>query len=225
MKQGILFLRRMGYPAQKMMKKTEYKKGYEAGYHNGAKDCQKLYSKILDYICSMFQEKKEDKEKECKGQIDGCKEKQKMIEKIISGRPVRPMILNKPIDGSLKVGDIVFTKSHVVLDVGFVKSTFPLRIYSRSTKYDFGGVPGEVELTFGRANYYKLYYSGVNMSLDKWKEISLDASAEEVCKKNWDFVSKGVRKRADRLFSFARKNKTFRKCYILFKIRHIIFAA
>lgn len=128
-------------------------------------------------------EKKEDKEKECKGQIDGCKEKQKMIEKIISGRPVRPMILNKPIDGSLKVGDIVFTKSHVVLDVGFVKSTFPLRIYSRSTKYDFGGVPGEVELTFGRANYYKLYYSGVNMSLDKWKEISLDASAEEVCKK------------------------------------------
>ena len=26
MKQGILFLRRMGYPAQKMMKKTEYKK-------------------------------------------------------------------------------------------------------------------------------------------------------------------------------------------------------
>ena len=117
------------------------------------------------------------------GQIDGCKEKQKMIEKIISGRPDRPMILNKPIDGSLKVGDIVFTKSHVVLDVGFVKSTFPLRIYSRSTKYDFGGVPGEVELTFGRVNYYKLYYSGVNMSLDKWKEISLDASAEEVCKK------------------------------------------
>ena len=44
------FLRRMWYPAQKMMKKTEYKKGYEAGYHNGAKDCQKLYSKILDYI-------------------------------------------------------------------------------------------------------------------------------------------------------------------------------
>ena len=173
----------MGYPAQKMMKKTEYKKGYEAGCHNGAKDCQKLYSKILDYICSMFQKKKEDKEKECKGQIDGCKEKQKMIEKIISGRPDRPMILNKPIDGSLKVGDIVFTKSHVVLDVGFVKSTFPLRIYSRSTKYDFGGVPGEVELTFGPANYYKLYYSGVNMSLDKWKEISLDASAEEVCKK------------------------------------------
>lgn len=165
------------------MEKTEYEKGYEAGYHDGAKDCQKLYSKILDYICSMFQEKKEDKEKECKGQIDGCKEKQKMIEKIISGRPDRPMILNKPIDGSLKVGDIVFTKSHVVLDVGFVKSTFPLRIYSRSTKYDFGGVPGEVELTFGRVNYYKLYYSGVNMSLDKWKEISLDASAEEVCKK------------------------------------------
>ena len=163
------------------MEKTEYEKGYEAGYHDGAKDCQKLYGKILDYVCSMFQE--QEKKKEYKERMDRCKEKQTMIEKIRSGRPDRPMILNKPIDGSLKVGDIVFTKSHVVLDVGFVKSTFPLRIYSRSTKYDFGGVPGEVELTFGRVNYYKLYYSGVNMSLDKWKEISLDASAEEVCKK------------------------------------------
>ena len=132
---------------------------------------------VADY-CDTFHKKKEYKER-----MDRCKERRKTIEKIISGRPDRPMILNKPIDGSLKVGDIVFTKSHVVLDVGFVKSTFPLRIYSRSTKYDFGGVPGEVELTFGRVNYYKLYYSGVNMSLDKWKEISLDASAEEVCKK------------------------------------------
>ena len=163
------------------MEKTEYEKGYEDGYHDGAKDCQKLYGKILDYVCSMFQE--QEKKKEYKERMDRCKERRKMIEKIMSGRPDRPMILNKPIDGSLKVGDIVFTKSHVVLDVGFVKSTFPLRIYSRSTKYEFGGVPGEVELTFGRANYYKLYYSGVNMSLDKWKEISLDASAEEVCKK------------------------------------------
>lgn len=163
------------------MEKTEYEKGYEDGYHDGAKDCQKLYGKILDYVCSMFQE--QEKKKECKERMDRCKERRKTIEKIMSGRPVCPMILNKPIDGSLKVGDIVFTKSHVVLDVGFVKSTFPLRIYSRSTKYDFGGVPGEVELTFGRVNYYKLYYSGVNMSLDKWKEISLDASAEEVCKK------------------------------------------
>lgn len=162
------------------MSKTEYEKGYEAGYHDGAKDCQKLYSKILDYICSMFQEKeKEDKEKECKGQIGGYKEKQKMIEKIISGRPVRPMILNKPIDGNLKVGDIVFTKSHVILDIGFVISTFPLRIYSRSTKYDFCGVPGE----FGLTRRCDWYYSGVNMSLDKWRKISLDASAEEVCKK------------------------------------------
>lgn len=163
------------------MEKPEYEKGYEAGYHDGAKDCQKLYGKILDYVCSMFQE--QEKKKEYKERMDRCKERRKTIEKIISGRPVRPMILNKPIDGSLKVGDIVFTKSHVVLDVGFVKSTFPLRIYSRSTKYDFGGVPGEVELTLGRVNHYHWYYSGVNMSLDKWKEISLDASAEEVCKK------------------------------------------
>lgn len=161
------------------MEKTEYEKGYEDGYRDGAKDCQKLYSKILDYLCSVLQEKEKKNEKECKEQIDRCKERRKMIEKIISGRPVRPMILNKPIDGSLKVGDIVFTKSHVVLDIGFVRSTFPLRIYSRSTKYDFGGVPGE----FGLTKHCNWYYSGVNMSLNKWKEISLDASAEEVCKK------------------------------------------
>ena len=162
------------------MEKTEYEKGYEAGYRDGAKDCQKLYSKILDYVCNMFQEKeKEDREKEYKERIDRCKERRKIIEKIISGRPVRTMILNKPIDGSLKVGDIVFTKSHVVLDIGFVKSTSPLRIYSRSTKYDFCGVPGE----FGLTKHCNWYYSGVNISLDKWKEISLDASAEEVCKK------------------------------------------
>ena len=77
MKQGILFLRRMGYPAQKMMKKTEYKKGYEAGYHNGAKDCQKLYSKILDYICSMFQKKKRTKKKNAKGRLTDVKKNKK----------------------------------------------------------------------------------------------------------------------------------------------------
>lgn len=86
MKQGILFLRWMGYPAQKMMKKTEYKKGYEAGYHDGAKDCQKLYGKILDYVCSMFQE--QEKKKEYKERMDRCKERRKTIEKIMSGRPV-----------------------------------------------------------------------------------------------------------------------------------------
>lgn len=44
------------------MEKTEYEKGYEAGYHDGAKDCQKLYGKILDYVCSMFQEQEKKKE-------------------------------------------------------------------------------------------------------------------------------------------------------------------
>lgn len=162
------------------MEKTEYEKGYEDGYRDGAKDCQKLYSKILDYVCSMFQEKKkEEREEEYKKRMDKCKERRKIIEKAINGGQDRPMILNRSIDGKLKVGDIVFTKSHVVLDIGFVKSTSPLRIYSRITKYDFCGVPGE----FGGIKYCNWYYSGVNMSLNEWKEISLDASAEEVCKK------------------------------------------
>lgn len=159
------------------MPKTEYEKGYEDGYRDGAKDCQKLYSKILDYVCSMFQ--KQEKEKEYKERMDRCKERRKMIEKTMSDMPTILNRHNRPIDGSLKVGDIVFTKSHVVLDIGFVGSTFPLKIYSRSTKYDFSGVPGE----FGLTKHCNWYYSGVNMSLNKWKEISLDASAEEVCKK------------------------------------------
>mgnify|MGYP004715383763 CR=1 FL=1 len=151
------------------MPKTEYEKGYEDGFSDGFSLCQKIYSNAIDLLCKAFQ-KKEQKER-------------KLISEKPQRRSERRDFRDIPIDGNLQVGDVVFTKSHVVLDVGFVKSTFPLRIYSRSTKYDFGGVPGEVELTFGRVNYYKLYYSGVNMSLDKWKEISLDASAEEVCKK------------------------------------------
>lgn len=85
------------------MEKTEYEKGYEAGYHNGAKDCQKLYSKILDYICSMFQE--QEKKKEYKERMDRCKERRKMIERTMSGRQV---IRNRPIDANLKIGDVVF---------------------------------------------------------------------------------------------------------------------
>ena len=158
------------------MEKTEYEKGYEAGYHDGAKDCQKLYNKILDYLYSMFQEKKESREKGYKERIDRCKERRKMIEKALSGRPA---IRNRPIDGRLKVGDIVFTKSHVVLDIGFVKSTSPLKIYGRSTKYDFPGNPSE----FGGVEHCNWYYSGVNVSLHEWKRISSNAGAEEVCKK------------------------------------------
>lgn len=81
------------------MEKTEYEKGYEAGYHDGAKDCQKLYGKILDYVCSMFQE--QEKKKEYKERMDRCKERRKTIEKIMSGRPDRPMILNKPTKSTL----------------------------------------------------------------------------------------------------------------------------
>lgn len=46
----------------------------------------KLYGKILDYVCSMFQE--QEKKKEYKERMDRCKERRKMIEKIMSGRPV-----------------------------------------------------------------------------------------------------------------------------------------
>lgn len=155
------------------MKKTEYEKGYEAGYHDGTKDCQKLYGKILDYVCSMFQEKK----KEDRERIDRYKKRRKMIEKALyqARYGMDTIVINK----KLKVGDVVILKSHLVLDVCLVKSTSPLQIYSRSTKYDFYEKPRE----FKGIEHYNLYYSGINMSFTEWKRVSLDANAEEVCKK------------------------------------------
>lgn len=67
-------------------KKQNTKKDTKTDITTEAKDCQKLYGKILDYVCSMFQE--QEKKKECKERMDRCKERRKTIEKIMSGRPV-----------------------------------------------------------------------------------------------------------------------------------------
>ena len=144
------------------MKKTEYEKGYEAGYHDGAKDCQKLYSKILDYVCSMFQEKE--------------KEYKERIEKTMSGRQV---IRNRPIDVNLKIGDVVFFKYNGVMTIGIIKNTLPLKIYLRNATHNPYGVSTEIS----GVRSCNCYYSGVNISLDEWKKVSLDASVKKVCKR------------------------------------------
>lgn len=156
------------------MEKTEYEKGYEAGYHDGAKDCQKLYGKILDYVCSMFQE--QEKKKEYKKRMDRCKERRKMIEKTMSGRQV---IRNRPIDANLKIGDVVFFKYNGVMTIGIIKNTLPLKISLRNATHNPYGVPTEIN----GVHYCNCYYSGVNISLDEWKKVSLDASVKKVCKR------------------------------------------
>ena len=154
------------------MKKIEYEKGYEDGYRDGAKDCQKLYSKILDYVCSMFQEK----EKEYKERMDRCKERRKTIERTMSGRQV---IRNMPIDTNLKIGDVVFFKYNGVMTIGIIKNTLPLKISLRNATHNPYGVPTEIS----GVHYCNCYYSGVNISLDEWKKVSLDASVKKVCKR------------------------------------------
>lgn len=161
------------------MPKTEYEKGYEDGFNDGTKICQSLYSKILDCLFAALQ-RKEDKKKI-------CTKRRKEIEKSIrfqkTGREHiiinTGRIANRPVDNNIKVGDVVFTKSHVVLDIGLVKSVNPLRIYSRRTSFDLCGEPSE----FGGVEYCQWYNSGVNISMRKWTIVSLDVGAEDVCKR------------------------------------------
>lgn len=86
-----------------------------------------------------------------------------------------------PIDGNLNVGDIVYTKSSVVLDVGLIKNVDPLEIYARATKYDAYnlGTPG----LYGCVECCNWYNSGINVSLEEWKKISKDVGADDICER------------------------------------------
>lgn len=91
---------------------------------------------------------------------------------------------NKWIDLSLanscpQVGDVIYTKSSVILDIGIIKSLNPFQVYSRSTKYDRLGIPSE----YGGVLYCTWYNSKINLSLSEWIKISKDVGAETVCKR------------------------------------------
>lgn len=145
------------------MPKTEYEKGYEDGFTDGFSFCQKIYSSVIDIICKALQ-KKEKKER-----------------KIISEQPKRRSkrggFRDIPIDGSLQIGDIVYTKANTVLDIGMVKSVNPLEVYSRCTRYDYG-----YPSFYGAPEICRWYNSGVNVSLIRWREISYDAGTDDVCR-------------------------------------------
>ena len=81
------------------------------------------------------------------------------------------------MDGSLQVGDIVYTKANTVLDIGMVKSVNPLEVYSRCTRYDYG-----YPSFYGAPEICRWYNSGVNVSLIRWREISYDAGTDDVCR-------------------------------------------
>lgn len=148
---------------------------YERGYKDGARDCQALYGRILDRICVALDEK-------------GEKEQAKEARKIFAGeeeraclfrdrRETAPSLLNR---NTAKIGEVVFTKSNVaVLDIGIIKRLNPLEIYTRSTSLDRFGIPCQ----YGGVEYCRWYGTGIVISLDMWRNITKDASAEDVCKR------------------------------------------
>lgn len=149
------------------MPKTEYEKGYEDGFSDGFRLCQKIYSNAIDLLCKAFQ-KKEQKER-------------KLISEQPKRRSKRGGFRDIPIDGSLQVGDIVYTKANAVLDIGMVKSVRPLEVYSRCTRYD-SCTCGEYPSLYGAPELCRWYNSGVNVSFTRWREISYDAGTDDVCR-------------------------------------------
>lgn len=146
-----------------MQNNSEYKKGYEDGFADGFNFCQKIYSSVIDIICKALQ-KKEKKER-------------KLISEQSKRRSKRGGFRDIPIDGSLQVGDIVYTKANAVLDIGMVKSVNPLEVYSRCTRYDYS-----YPSLYGAPELCHWYNSGVNVSFVRWKEISYDAGTDDVCR-------------------------------------------
>ena len=118
----------------------------------------------------------------------GKKEQAKKARKIFAGeekraclfrdrREAAPSLLNR---NAAKIGEVVFTKSDVtVLDIGIIKRINPLEIYARSTSLDRFGIPCQ----YGGVEYCRWYGTGIVVSLDMWRNITKDASAEEVCKR------------------------------------------
>lgn len=148
----------------KNMPKTEYEKGYKDGFSDGFSFCQKIYSSIIDIICKAFQKKEKEERKIISEQPKRENKRQRRFRDI-------------PIDGSLKVGDIVYTKANAVLDIGIVKSVSPLEVYSRCTRYDYG-----YPSLYGAPELCHWYNSGVNVSFTRWREISYDAGTDDVCR-------------------------------------------
>lgn len=148
---------------------------YERGYKDGAKDCQALYGRILDRICMALDEKGEKEQAKKARKIFAGEEKRACLFR--DRREAVPSLLNR---NAAKIGEVVFTKSDVtVLDIGIIKRINPLEIYARSTSLDRFGIPCQ----YGGVEYCRWYGTGIVVSLDMWRNITKDASAEEVCKR------------------------------------------
>ena len=148
---------------------------YERGYKDGAKDCQTLYGRILDRICMALDEKGEKEQAKKARKIFAGEEKRACLFR--DRREAAPSLLNR---NAAKIGEVVFTKSDVtVLDIGIIKRINPLEIYARSTSLDRFGIPCQ----YGGVEYCRWYGTGIVVSLDMWRNITKDASAEEVCKR------------------------------------------
>lgn len=148
---------------------------YERGYKDGTKDCHALYGMILDRICVALDEKGEKEQAKEARKIFAGEEKRACLFR--DRREAAPSLLNR---NAAKIGEVVFTKSDVtVLDIGIIKRINPLEIYARSTSLDRFGIPCQ----YGGVEYCRWYGTGIVVSLDMWRNITKDASAEEVCKR------------------------------------------
>ena len=148
---------------------------YERGYKDGTKDCHALYGRILDRICMALDEKGEKEQAKEARKIFAGEEKKDCLFR--ERREAAPSLLNRT---TAKIGEVVFTKSNVaVLDIGIIKRLNPLEIYARSTNLDRFGIPCQ----YGGVEYCRWYGTGIVVSLDMWRNITKDASAEEVCKR------------------------------------------
>lgn len=148
---------------------------YERGYKDGARDCQVLYGRILDRICVALDEKGEKEQAKEARKIFAGEEKRDCLFR--DRREIAPSLLNR---NTAKIGEVVFTKSDVsVLDIGIVKRLNPLEIYTRSTSLDRFGIPCQ----YGGAEYCRWYWTGIVVTLDMWRNITKDASAEDVCRR------------------------------------------
>ena len=148
---------------------------YERGYKDGTKDCHALYGMILDRICMALDEKGEKEQAKKARKIFAGEEKRACLFR--DRREAAPSLLNR---NAAKIGEVVFTKSDVtVLDIGIIKRINPLEIYARSTSLDRFGIPCQ----YGGVEYCRWYGTGIVVSLDMWRNITKDASAEEVCKR------------------------------------------
>lgn len=83
----------------------------------------------------------------------------------------------------IHIGEVVYTKSNVcVLDIGLVERLNPLRVYSRSNRYNRDG---NYKTYYGYPEGCNWYGTGIYKTYDEWEDLTIDEKGskgtEEIC--------------------------------------------